>query len=236
MRDTIPRAVRIARVRVFIGSGSPRDRAVPARSVVGRPADSLQVVPSPALRFGQVRIKEEVEGGGSGSMHSTTDPSRRPECAMAQRTVYSGVIREPDRVPSDMKMSEFARRRRQMMRMMGNGSIAIVPAAPERLRNRDVEYPYRQDSDLHYLTGFPEPEAVVVFVPGRRHGEFMLFCRPRDPEREAWIGPRAGQEGAVDGFGADDSFPITDLDDILPGLLEGCERVFYTMGRARYHL
>ncbi len=130
-----------------------------------------------------------------------------------------------------MKMSEFARRRRQLMRMMGNGSIAIVPAAPERLRNRDVEYPYRQDSDLHYLTGFPEPEAVAVFVPGHRHGEFVLFCRAMDPEREAWIGPRAGQKGAVDDFGADDSFPITDLDDILPGLLEGCERVFYTMGR-----
>lgn len=130
-----------------------------------------------------------------------------------------------------MKMSEFARRRRQLMRMMGNGSIAIVPAAPERLRNRDVEYPYRQDSDLHYLTCFPEPEAVAVFVPGHRHGEFVLFCRAMDPEREAWIGPRAGQKGAVDDFGADDSFPITDLDDILPGLLEGCERVFYTMGR-----
>ncbi len=130
-----------------------------------------------------------------------------------------------------MKMSEFARRRRQLMRMMGNGSIAIVPAAPERLRNRDVEYPYRQDSDLHYLTGFPEPEAVAVFVPGHRHSEFVLFCRTMDPEREAWTGPRAGQKGAVDGFGADDSFPITDLDDILPGLLEGCERVFYTMGR-----
>ncbi len=130
-----------------------------------------------------------------------------------------------------MKMSEFARRRRQLMRMMGNGSIAIVPAAPERLRNRDVEYPYRQDSDLHYLTGFPEPEAVAVFVPGHRHGEFVLFCRAMDPEREAWIGPRAGQKGAVDDFGADDSFPITDLDDILPGLLEGCERVFFTMGR-----
>jgi Xaa-Pro aminopeptidase len=130
-----------------------------------------------------------------------------------------------------MKMSEFARRRRQLMRMMGNGSIAIVPAAPERLRNRDVEYPYRQDSDLHYLTGFPEPETVAVLIPGRRQGEFVLFCRATDPEREAWTGPRAGQEGAVENFGADDSFPITDLDDILPGLLEGCERVFYTMGR-----
>lgn len=130
-----------------------------------------------------------------------------------------------------MKTSEFARRRRQLMRMMGNDSIAILPAAPERLRNRDVEYPYRQDSDLHYLTGFPEPEAVAVLAPGRRHGEFVLFCRPRDPEREVWTGPRAGQEGAVSEFGADDSFPIADLDDILPGLLEGRERVFYTMGR-----
>ncbi|HQU16143.1 MAG: Xaa-Pro aminopeptidase [Chromatiales bacterium 21-64-14] len=130
-----------------------------------------------------------------------------------------------------MKMSEFARRRRQLMRMMGTDSIAILPAAPERVRNRDVEYVYRQDSDFQYLTGFPEPEAVAVLAPGRRHGEYILFCRPRDPDRETWTGARAGQEGAVEAFGADDSFPIGDLDDILPGLLEGRERVFYTMGR-----
>lgn len=125
---------------------------------------------------------------------------------------------------------EFARRRKQLMRMMGEGSIAILPAAPERTRNRDVDYPYRQDSDFYYLSGFSEPEAVVVLMPEREHGEYVLFCREKDPEQEVWHGRRAGQEGALSVYEADDSFPITDIDDILPGLLEQCEKVYYTMG------
>lgn len=126
--------------------------------------------------------------------------------------------------------SEFARRRRQLMRMMGPQSIAILPAAPERTRNRDVEYPYRPDSDFYYLTGFAEPEAVLVLIPGRKHGEFILFCRERDPLLETWTGRRNGPERAGERFGAEDAFPITDIDDILPGLMEDRERVFYTMG------
>jgi Xaa-Pro aminopeptidase len=114
--------------------------------------------------------------------------------------------------------------------MMGEGSIAVIPAAPERIRNRDAHYPYRQDSDFFYLSGFPEPEAVLVLIPGREHGEHVLFCRERDPAREVWDGPRAGQEGAVRDYEADDSFPIDDIDDILPGLLEGREKLYYTMG------
>lgn len=129
-----------------------------------------------------------------------------------------------------MNRKEFAKRRKQLMRMMGTGSVAIVPAAPLRNRNRDVEYRYRQDSDFYYLTGFPEPEAVAVLVPGRKQAEYVLFCRERDPVMEVWNGYRAGQEGAVETYGADDSFPIGDIDDILPGLLEGCERVYYTVG------
>lgn len=117
------------------------------------------------------------------------------------------------------------------MRMMGRGAIAVMASAPVRIRNRDVDYPYRQDSDFHYLTGFPEPDSVAVLVPGRPQGEFILFCRERDPDRETWDGPRAGQDGAVSQYGADDSFPFDDLDDILPGLLEGRDRVYYTMGR-----
>jgi Xaa-Pro aminopeptidase len=129
-----------------------------------------------------------------------------------------------------MNVKEFARRRRQLMRMIGKGGIAILPAAPTRLRNRNVEHPYRQDSDFHYLTGFPEPESVAVLLPGRPHGEYVLFCRDRDPERETWDGLRAGPEGAVRDHGADDAFPIGDIDDILPGMLEHTERVYYTMG------
>ena len=75
---------------------------------------------------------------------------------------------------------EFARRRRDLMSMMEKNSIAIITAAPERVRSRDTHIPFRQDSDFHYLTGFPEPEAVLVLVPGRAQGQFILFCRDRD--------------------------------------------------------
>ncbi len=129
-----------------------------------------------------------------------------------------------------MKQTEFARRRKQLMRIMGPGGIAILPAAPIRIRNRDVHYAYRQDSDFFYLTGFNEPEAVAVLVPGRKQAEYVLFCRDRDPTKETWDGSRAGPEGATSDFGADDAFPIDDIDDILPGLLERSERVYYTMG------
>lgn len=125
----------------------------------------------------------------------------------------------------------YAKRRKQLMRMAGDDAILVLPAALERIRSRDTHYPYRQDSDLWYLTGFPEPEAVLVLVPGRKHGESLLFCRERDPDREAWDGPRSGPEGAVEQFGMDDAYPITDLDEILPGLLEGRSRVYYHFGR-----
>jgi Xaa-Pro aminopeptidase len=127
--------------------------------------------------------------------------------------------------------SEFAQRRQALMALMAPNSIAILPAAPAQLRNSDVEHTYRQDSDFQYLSGFPEPEAVIVLIPGREHGEYVLFCRERDPERELWDGLRAGQEGAVRDYLADDAFPIRDLDDILPGLIEGRERVYYAIGR-----
>jgi Xaa-Pro aminopeptidase len=127
--------------------------------------------------------------------------------------------------------AEFARRRKQLMRMSTDDAILILAAAPERIRSNDTHYPYRQDSDFWYLSGFPEPEAVLVLVPGRKHGEALLFCRERDLEREAWDGPRAGQEGAVKQYGMDDAYPIEDLDEILPGLLEGRSRVYYHFGR-----
>jgi Xaa-Pro aminopeptidase len=128
-------------------------------------------------------------------------------------------------------LKELARRRRQLMRMAGDDAILILPSAPPRIRSKDTHYTYRQDSDFWYLTGFEEPDAVLVLVPGRAHGEALLFCRERDPEREAWDGPRAGTEGAVAECGFDDAYPITDLDDILPGLLEGRTRVYYHFGR-----
>ncbi|MBQ0712910.1 MAG: Xaa-Pro aminopeptidase [Porticoccus sp.] len=130
-----------------------------------------------------------------------------------------------------IKQQEFARRRRKLIEMMDSNSIAILTAAPEQTRNRDVNYPYRQDSDFFYLSGFSEPEAVLVLAPGREHGEFLMFCRDRNPDREIWDGYRAGPEGACKKYGADDAFPIDDIDDILPGLLEGRDRVYYAMGK-----
>ncbi len=129
-----------------------------------------------------------------------------------------------------MDAREFARRRRHLMEMIGGDGIAVIAAAPERIRNRDSTYGYRQDSDFWYLTGFDEPDAVAVLVPGREQGEFVMFCRERDPAREQWDGPRAGPAGAVKQFGANDAFPVSDMDDILPGLLEPRERVYCSMG------
>jgi len=106
------------------------------------------------------------------------------------------------RVPS-VGREEFKRRRRALLKQMGRDSIAIVPTAPVRMRNNDVEYAYRPDSDFFYLTGFNEPDSVAVLVPGRPQGEYILFVRDRDPARETWDGKRAGPDGAVRDYGAD---------------------------------
>ncbi|MDH5388062.1 MAG: Xaa-Pro aminopeptidase [Gammaproteobacteria bacterium] len=124
----------------------------------------------------------------------------------------------------------YAQRRKQLMKMMGENAIAILPAAPLLIRNRDVEHGFRQDSDFYYLSGFVEPEAVVVLVPGRKHAQYILFCRERDKVKEIWNGYRYGPEGAVEHFAADDAFPIDDLEEILPGLMEHCDSVYYTIG------
>ena len=129
-----------------------------------------------------------------------------------------------------MNHKEFASRRRELMRMIGKDGIAILPAATVKRRNGDVEYAYRQDSDFQFLTGFLEPDAVAVLMPHRPQGEYVLFCRERDPLRELWDGDRAGTAGAVERYAANDAFPIGDIDEILPGLLESRARVCYTMG------
>lgn len=116
------------------------------------------------------------------------------------------------------------------MGMMSPGSIAIIPGAEEVRRNRDIYYPFRQDSDFFYLTGFCEPQAALVLVPGRAQGQEILFCAERDERKERYDGEMLGPERAVQNLGVDDAFPIGDIDDILSGLLEGKERVFMTLG------
>jgi len=147
----------------------------------------------------------------------------------ARRATPPHVSRSSSASRQDLR-NEFARRRRALLKLMGRDSIAILPAAPVRHRNNDVEYAYRQDSDFYYLTGFDEPESVAVLVPGRDHAEYILFVRERDPARETWDGRRAGPAGARRAYGADDAFPITDIDEILPGLMENRAKVFYSMG------
>jgi len=130
-----------------------------------------------------------------------------------------------------LSQSEFNSRRQTLMAAMETDSIAIIPAAQEKIRSRDTHYGFRQDSDFLYLTGFNEPQAVLVLMPGRKQGEYVLFCRERNPEREIWDGFRYGPEGACSHFGADDAYPIDDIDDILPGLIEGRKRVYYALGQ-----
>ncbi|MCX7086207.1 MAG: Xaa-Pro aminopeptidase [Methylococcales bacterium] len=132
-----------------------------------------------------------------------------------------------------MKQSEFKKRRKHLINRIGVGNIALISSASMRTRNRDVDYPFRQDSDFFYLTGFNEPDALAVFIPGREQGEYILFCREFDEKKALWEGAHAGLEGATKHFEADDAFPIDDLDDILPGLLENKMKVFYPMGRNR---
>ncbi len=129
-----------------------------------------------------------------------------------------------------MQLAEYRNRRARLMELMEPGSIAVLPAAQIRLRNRNTEYPFRQDSDFYYLLGFDEPNAVLVLAPGRQQGEVILFCQERDPQAERWNGERIGPERAAQMLGVADAFPIGDLPDILPGLLEGRRRVYVTLG------
>ncbi|MCZ6855339.1 MAG: aminopeptidase P N-terminal domain-containing protein [Gammaproteobacteria bacterium] len=129
-----------------------------------------------------------------------------------------------------MSPAEYHRRRQKLMSMMECGTVALLPAAPARIRNRDTEYLYRQDSDFFYLTGFSEPDAVLVLAPGREQGEIVLFCRDRDERVERYEGERIGPDRATQMLNVDDALSINDLDEFLPGMLEGSERIYVTLG------
>ncbi|PID63522.1 MAG: Xaa-Pro aminopeptidase [Gammaproteobacteria bacterium] len=130
--------------------------------------------------------------------------------------------------------AEYRRRRRALMRIMGRDSIAVIPAAPAAVRSRDTLYRYRPNSNLLYLTGLDEPEALLVLIPGREKGEYILFLRDKDKDKEAWDGVRIGVDAAPGMLGADDAFPIDDIDDILPGLLEGKQSIHHTLGKDQH--
>jgi len=125
-----------------------------------------------------------------------------------------------------MTKEEFRSRRDQLIKEIGSHSAAILFAAQENLFGVGVNYPYQQDSDFYYLTGFVEPDSVAVLIPGSNEGEFILFNRRSDPEKELWYGSYAGQGGACRDFGADRSFPISEIDTVLPRLLAGRETIY----------
>jgi Xaa-Pro aminopeptidase len=126
--------------------------------------------------------------------------------------------------------NELKRRRRTAAKAVGADGVLILPAATEVIRNRDVHYPFRQHSDFYYMTGFPEPDAVAVIAPKYKDGEFVLFCRPRDPEREQWDGQRQGVDGAIANFAANQAYPLEQLDEKLPELLADRSRIYYPVG------
>ncbi len=130
--------------------------------------------------------------------------------------------------PAMTEITRYQERRRHLADLMGNG-VAIIPTAPERLRNRDSHYPYRFDSYFYYLTGFAEPEAVLVLLAGD-NPESILFCRDKDPEREVWDGFRHGPEAAREAFGFDQAHPVARLDELVPKLLADQQTLFYGVG------
>ena len=127
--------------------------------------------------------------------------------------------------------AEYQRRRHRLLAAIGREGVAILTTAPEQVRNGHTHYPYRQASDFTYLTGFPEPEALLVLIPGRKEGEVVLFCRPRDPEKEVWEGARAGVEGAIKFYGADQAYPFHALDEELPRLIADRDQLHYPLAR-----
>src|SRR6184192_661371 len=130
---------------------------------------------------------------------------------------------------SAAETAELAARRARIMEEM-HGGVMLLAAAPERVRTADILYPYRQDSDFAYVTGFPEPEAVCVLAPEAPE-PFVLFVRPRDPERELWVGMRAGVEGALARYGANAAFKLEELEQVLPRFLEKTPQAWHTVRR-----
>lgn len=128
-----------------------------------------------------------------------------------------------DALPAEL----YAARRKRVLKAMKRDSVALIAAAPPVHRNRDVEYPYRQNSDFLYLTGLEEPHAIGVLVRKKKAARFLLFLRPFDPAQALWTGPTAGLEGALSQYGAIEAFPIEQFDSALPALLKDAERVYY---------
>ncbi len=139
-------------------------------------------------------------------------------------------VRAPIERPTPEALGRYAERRARVLELVGPEGVLVLPAAPEVVAGRDLELRYRPDPDFYYLTGYTEPEAVLVLAPGHDDGEYWLFVRPRDPDRERWTGMRGGPEAARKVYGADVAHPLTELDERLPALLQGRETIHFPLG------
>ncbi len=126
------------------------------------------------------------------------------------------------------QVDTFAHRRRRLTQQLTDGAV-VITAGRDSARNNDVDHEFRQQSSFWYLTGFDEPDAVAVLRPGAEE-PYVLFVRPYDPQFEIWVGYRAGVQGAIQKHGADAAYPIEDMKEKLPELLEESETVFYGLG------
>ncbi|WP_036229289.1 Xaa-Pro aminopeptidase [Marinobacterium jannaschii] len=126
--------------------------------------------------------------------------------------------------------AEFAARRQRLLMQLPEGSAVLLPGAQMQPRNRDVDYPFRQDSDFYYLTGFDEPDAVLLLIRGEDSNQYLMFCQDRDPEMEIWHGYRTGPEGLVERYGVDRAWPVEQIDEILPTLIDGQQRLYFSIG------
>lgn len=127
-------------------------------------------------------------------------------------------------------MSEYQARRERVLNQIADDAIVIIPAASERVRTGDSTHSFRQHSDFFYLTGFNEPDAVLVLAKNHKQVTYILFNRPRDPAKEIWDGYRAGQDGAIQDLLADESYPFSSFVEKLPQLLEGRKTVYFSIG------
>lgn len=134
-----------------------------------------------------------------------------------------------------MVTTDYADRRKKLLAALDSDSIAILVAAPELIRNGDSTYLYRQNSDFYYFTEFDEPEAVAIFAPNSEYGNFILFNRPRNKTKELWGGPIVGQENACKIYGADSSFPISEIDNYLPKILQGRSKIYFEFAKTNFN-
>ncbi|MGQ4877954.1 Xaa-Pro aminopeptidase [Billgrantia sp. LNSP4103-1] len=142
------------------------------------------------------------------------------------------MLPDPLPRPEPIGNDEYRARRRALMNQLPADSAVMLLGASLATRSRDSDYPFRQDSDFHYLTGFPEPDALLLLLPGRSEGESVLFCQDRDPTLEAWTGIRLGAEGAVREHGVDQAFENAERDERLASLLDGRSHLYLMLGDA----